>query len=64
MAPTEKPDTKAPALEVYLIGPKPEHRWVLYITPDFCISGQAWPNPWRRFWHWALLGWRWERDDH
>ncbi len=18
------------------------------------------PNPWRRFWYWALLGWKWE----
>ena len=18
------------------------------------------PNVWRRFWHWALLGWKWE----
>jgi len=23
-------------------------------------SEQPRPNRWRRFWYWALLGWRWE----
>jgi hypothetical protein len=22
---------------------------------------QGWPNTWRRFWYWALLGWKWEK---
>jgi len=57
----EKLDTKVPALEVYLIEPTLEHRWTLNITPDFCIIGAERPGWWRRFWHWTLLGWRWEQ---
>jgi hypothetical protein len=28
---------------------------------SFPIS--VYPNRWRRFWYWALLGWRFERND-
>ena len=51
----------APALEVHLLRSPPEQNWALRITPDFYISGGARPNLWRRFWHWVLLGWHWER---
>ena len=40
----------------------PEYVGWLAITPDFRIHSTVWPNPWRRFWHWALLGWRFERE--
>jgi len=26
----------------------------------FTLTGPV-PNWWRRFWYWALLGWKWER---
>ena len=26
-------------------------------------SPKKMPNRWRRFWYWALLGWRWEKID-
>jgi hypothetical protein len=27
------------------------------------IESSYYPNAWRRFWYWALLGWCWERVD-
>jgi hypothetical protein len=41
----------------------PVYKSRLHITPDFSIPHeQPVPNPWRRFWYWALLGWRWEKQ--
>ncbi len=40
--------------------PKQYHSRV-NVTPNFTISSERpLPNPWRRFWYWALLGWKWE----
>lgn len=38
-------------------------RSVLYLTNDIVRieSNKPVPNIWVRFWHRALLGWRWER---
>jgi len=36
-------------------------RELLRITPEFRVQCKHRPNAWRRFWYWALLGWRWER---
>ena len=34
---------------------------LIRITRDFHIDTvDELPNAWRRFWYWALLGWRWE----
>jgi hypothetical protein len=30
-------------------------------NPGHWLLPQQPPNLWRRFWTWALLGWRWER---
>ena len=37
----------------------------LSIQDDVILIGTSrpLPNRWRRFWYWALLGWRWERID-
>jgi hypothetical protein len=33
----------------------------LIIWPDLSVTlTTPKPNRWIRFWHWALLGWRWE----
>lgn len=45
-------------LTVYLDASKS----VLIIQDSLKIeSRRPIPNWWRRFWYWALLGWRWER---
>jgi hypothetical protein len=37
-------------------------RSVLYITPELTVQSSApLPNRWRRFFYWALLGWKWRR---
>jgi hypothetical protein len=40
----------------------PPYRSIARVTPEFAIycTGPP-PNPWHRFWYWALLGWKWER---
>ena len=35
--------------------------WLL-IAPEVRVVCFEWPNLWRRFWCWALLGWHWERE--
>ena len=40
----------------------PKYKARLVLTPDFQIHSTIWPNWWRRFWYWALLGWHWERE--
>lgn len=43
---------------------RPAYKALLIITADFHIqSARPLPNRWRRFWYWALLGWRWEKLD-
>ena len=39
----------------------PRYKARLIITPEFEIHSAKYPNAWRRFWYWALLGWRWAR---
>jgi hypothetical protein len=41
----------------------PELRWYLVVTDNWRICHAERPNWWRRWWQWALLGWRWERID-
>lgn len=36
----------------------------LKVAPDFKISTRHYPNAWRRFWTWALLGWTWENPQN
>jgi hypothetical protein len=44
----------------YNLGPPALSR--VYIAPDIRFHSTApRPNAWRRFWTWALLGWKWER---
>ena len=40
----------------------PEYVGWLVIEPEYQIHLTEWPNWWRRFWLWALLGWRCERE--
>ncbi len=45
----------------FTIASWPERHSQVRITPDFVVqSANPLPNPWRRFWYWALLGWKWE----
>lgn len=37
------------------------HVWIAHDV--CCTSTRPVPNAWRRFWHRALLGWRWESDE-
>ena len=38
------------------------HAIILNGTVRYAITEkQGWPNAWRRFWYWALLGWKWEK---
>lgn len=40
----------------------PGYQAVLIVTAEFRVfTKDPVPNRWRRFWHWALLGWKWER---
>lgn len=40
----------------------PPVRGRVHICEDaIVIDSEVYPNAWRRFWYWALLGWRWER---
>ena len=34
----------------------------LVLTDELRFHSTIWPNWWRRFWYWALLGWHWERE--
>jgi hypothetical protein len=44
------------------ISQPPPWRSKLWITPEFaCDFTHDAPNRWRRFWYWALLGWRWSK---
>lgn len=54
--------------------PEPKIDWSPILAPqelraDALRIGGDWvlrparPNVWRRFWMWALLGWKWERGD-
>lgn len=46
-----------PALEIMPTGARSK----LFVTPDLVVGDKRpIPNRWRRFWYWALLGWRWE----
>lgn len=55
-------DAERPAASGILSVTVPPVRGILSITADFKIhTSQAPPGYWRRFWYWALLGWRWER---
>ena len=38
-----------------------EARAYLSVCPEFRIYTRAYPNGFRRFWQWLLLGWRWRR---
>ncbi len=50
--------------EFFKIGSNYRVQTVLHIMPDFHIhSTKPLPNRWRRFWHWALLGWTYETID-
>jgi hypothetical protein len=41
--------------------PKPKPQATLFITGDIRVqSHRPLPNPWVRFWSWALLGWKWK----
>lgn len=39
----------------------PRVRGRIRITPNMIVESTVYPNAWRRFWYWALLGWRWEK---
>jgi len=40
--------------------PRPVNRvWLVHHVA--VTTSREIPNAWRRFWHWALLGWRWEK---
>jgi hypothetical protein len=45
--------------------PEPTHKLMIrtYYPNQTCmvLHTQGRPNAWIRFWHWALLGWTWEK---
>jgi hypothetical protein len=52
--------TASPAVSLHVVQQKPQS--VLFIMDSFRIeSCKPMPNRWRRFWYWALLGWKWEK---
>lgn len=52
--------TPNPNYRLHIVNPPP--RSILTITPQFKIEyHETPPNRWRRFWYWALLGWKWEK---
>jgi hypothetical protein len=54
--------TAFPPSPFLLISTRPPIRSVLHLTNDVVRieSSKSLPNLWVRFWHRALLGWRWE----
>ena len=66
MATTGKARGKMKDPENMKINVPPEPAGMLVMQPEpfkttFPIS--VYPNWWRRFWYWALLGWRFERNE-
>jgi len=50
----------------YRIATPPEPvGWVILQPAPFKTQWgiSVWPNWWRRFWYWALLGWTFEKND-
>lgn len=51
---------KANILDINVIQ-LPTYRSKLTISGEFYIMfEEPVPNQWRRFWYWALLGWKWK----
>ena len=47
--------------EVFIGVPKNKSRLLIHQRDGLIVwFTHPMPNAWRRFWYWALLGWRWE----